>query len=87
MTSCWLDQLGRIVWKGLSSFFLFYGRQDIKSLGKRPTFAKTLSNTSAFTCHRGNGRLSSEKKQSVCSIPTPKTFWQIREFLGAEVFC
>jgi hypothetical protein len=54
MTSCWLDQLGRTVWKGHTFSFLFYVRQDTKSLGKRPRFAKTLSNTSAFTCPRGN---------------------------------
>jgi hypothetical protein len=33
---------------------LLYGKQDIKFLGKKPRFAKTLSNTSAFTCPRGN---------------------------------
>jgi hypothetical protein len=32
MTSCWLDQPGRTVWKGLASSFLFYERQDTKSL-------------------------------------------------------
>jgi hypothetical protein len=41
MTPCWLDQLKRTVWKGL--FSLFYGRQDTKFPGRRPTFAKTLS--------------------------------------------
>jgi hypothetical protein len=41
MTSCWLDQLKRTVWKGLASSFLFYARQDTKSLGKSPRFAKT----------------------------------------------
>jgi hypothetical protein len=54
MTSCLLDQLGRTVKKGLAFSFLFYGRQDTKSLRKRPRFAKTLSNTLAFTCPRGN---------------------------------
>jgi hypothetical protein len=57
MTSCWLDHLGRTVWKG-QAFFLFYGKQDTKSLGKRPRFDKTLSNTSAFTCPRGNAGLA-----------------------------
>jgi hypothetical protein len=52
MTSCWLDQLRRTVWKELASFFLFYEIHDIKSLRKRLRFAKTLSNTSAFTCLR-----------------------------------
>jgi hypothetical protein len=54
MTSCWLDQFRRTVWKGCAFSFLFYEKQDTKSLGKRPRFAKTLSNTSAFTCPRGN---------------------------------
>jgi hypothetical protein len=44
----------RTVWKGLASSFLFYERQNAKSLGKRPRFAKTLSNTSDFNCSRGN---------------------------------
>jgi hypothetical protein len=34
--------------------FLFYGRQNTNSLGKRPRFTKILSNTSDFTCHRHN---------------------------------
>jgi hypothetical protein len=54
MTFFWLDQLGRTVWKGHTFSFLFNGRQDRRSLEKRPRFAKTLSNTSAFTCPRGN---------------------------------
>jgi hypothetical protein len=49
-----LDQLRRTVHKGLACSFLFYGRRDKNSLGKRPKFAKTLSNTSAFICPRGN---------------------------------
>jgi hypothetical protein len=53
VTSCWLDEL-RTVWEGYIFSFLFYGRQDTKSLGKRLQFAKTLSNTLAFTCSRGN---------------------------------
>jgi hypothetical protein len=54
MTSRWLHQFGRTVWKGHAFSFLFYVKQDTKSLGKRPRFVKTLSNTSAFTCPRGN---------------------------------
>jgi hypothetical protein len=54
MTSCWLDQPRRTVWKGLASSFLVYESQDKKSLGKRPRFAKTLSDTSVFTSARGN---------------------------------
>jgi hypothetical protein len=42
------------VWKGFASFFLFYGRQNTQSLGKRPRFAKALSSTVAFTCSMGN---------------------------------
>jgi hypothetical protein len=38
--------------------FLFYGRQDTKSLGKRPRFSKILSNTSSFTCPRVNAGLA-----------------------------
>jgi hypothetical protein len=58
MTPCWLDQLGRTVWKGLISLYLFYGRQGSKFLGRKPRFAKTPSNTSAFTCHKGNTDLA-----------------------------
>jgi hypothetical protein len=32
MTSCWLDQPRRTVLKGLTSFSLFYERQDTKFL-------------------------------------------------------
>jgi hypothetical protein len=52
MTSCLLYHLGRTVWKGHTFSSLFYGK-DTKSLGKRPRFATTLSNTLAFTCPRG----------------------------------
>jgi hypothetical protein len=58
MTSCWQDQLGRTVWKGHAFSFLFYRRQDTKSLGKRPRIAKTLSNNLAFTCPRSNAGLA-----------------------------
>jgi hypothetical protein len=54
MTFCRLDQLNRNIWKGYTFFFLFYGKQVTKSLEKRPRFAKTLPNTLAFTCPRGN---------------------------------
>jgi hypothetical protein len=54
MTSCQLDQFRRTVWKRFATFFLFYGRQDTKSLGKKAEFPKTLSNILAFTCPRGN---------------------------------
>jgi hypothetical protein len=40
--------------EGHAFSFLFYGRQNTKSLGKRPRFAKTLSNILAFTCPKGN---------------------------------
>jgi hypothetical protein len=86
MTSYWLDQLRRTVWKGYTFSFLFYGRQHTKSLGKRPRFSKTPSNTSAFTCPRDNESLAL-RKQAVCSIPAPKTSQQITEFWGAAGFC
>jgi hypothetical protein len=40
--------------EGTHLLLSLYGRQDTKSLGKSPRFAKTRSNTSAFTCLRGN---------------------------------
>jgi hypothetical protein len=60
MTSYWLDQLGKTVWKECAFSFLFYRKQDkdTMSLGKRPRFSKTLSNTSAFICPRGNAGLA-----------------------------
>jgi hypothetical protein len=30
---------------------------------------------------QGQCRLGPERKQAVCSIPAPKTHWQIRDFL------
>jgi hypothetical protein len=58
MTSCWLGQLGRTAWKGHTFSFLFYGKQVIKSLGKKPRFAKALSNPLASTYPRGNASLA-----------------------------
>jgi hypothetical protein len=53
---------------------LLYGRQGTKFLRRRPRFAKTLSNTSAFTCHRGNaGSGLRGNKLSVSSWPPRPT--------------
>jgi hypothetical protein len=68
MTSCLLDQLRRTALKGFTSFFLFYGRQDTKPLGKMYRFAKTLSNTSPFTCPKVNAGLALRRNGVVCSI-------------------
>jgi hypothetical protein len=54
MNFCWLDQLRRIVWKELASFFPFCGRQDIRFPEKELRFARILSITSDFTCHKDN---------------------------------
>jgi hypothetical protein len=40
-----------------------------------------------FPLSQGQCRLSPERKQTICSIPTPKTCQQIREFLEAAGFC
>jgi hypothetical protein len=88
MTSCWLDQLGKTVWKGLTFSFLFYGRQDTMSLGKKK--AKIFQNTVkylGFHLFQRQHRLSPERKQAVCSIPASKTHQQFRVFLAAAGFC
>jgi hypothetical protein len=54
MTFCWLDELRRIVWKELASFSPFCGRKDKKFPERKPRFAKILSNTLGFTCHKDN---------------------------------
>jgi hypothetical protein len=42
------------VWKELASFSPFCERQDIRFPERKPRFAKILSNTSGFTCHKDN---------------------------------
>jgi hypothetical protein len=54
MTFSWLDQLRRIVWKELTSFSPFCGRQDIRFPQGRLRFARILSNSSGFTSHKDN---------------------------------
>jgi hypothetical protein len=54
MTFGWLDQLRRIVWKELTSFSPFCGRQDIRSPERNLRFARILSNTLGFTYHKEN---------------------------------
>jgi hypothetical protein len=72
MTSYWLDQLGRTVWR------------DTKFLRRRPRFAKTPSNTLAFTCHRSNpGSAPRENKLSVPFQPSrpadrSERFWELK---------
>jgi hypothetical protein len=48
-----MDQL-RIVWKELTSFSPFCGRQDIRFPERKLRFSRILSNTSGFTCHKNN---------------------------------
>jgi hypothetical protein len=86
MTSCWLDQLGRTVWKGHTFSFFFYGRQDAKSLGKRSRFVKTLSNTSAFTCPRINAGLSLKGNRLYVPSQPLKPSGKL-EFLEAAGLC
>jgi hypothetical protein len=54
MTFCWLDQLRRIVWKKLTSFSPFYGRQSLRFPERKPRFGRVLSNTLGFACHKDN---------------------------------
>jgi hypothetical protein len=49
VTFYWLDQLRRIVWKELASSC---GRQDIRFPERKTRFARILSNTLGFTCHK-----------------------------------
>jgi hypothetical protein len=81
--TCWLDQLRRIVWKELASFSPFCGRQDIRFPERKLRFARILSNTSGFPCHKDN--IDWVLRGNRPSVP----FWSPRpidrEFLGA--FC
>jgi hypothetical protein len=54
MSFCWLDQLRRIVWKELTSFSPFCGRQDIRFPERKLRVVRILSNTSGFTCYMDN---------------------------------
>jgi hypothetical protein len=69
---------------------LFYGRQDTKSLGKGPRFAKTLSNTSAFTCPRGNtgsalrGSRLYVPSQSLRPAGKLESFWDLQVSVESE---
>jgi hypothetical protein len=54
MTFFWLDQLRRIVWMELASFSPFCGRQDVRFPERMLRFARILSNTLGFTCHKDN---------------------------------
>lgn len=40
-----------------------------------------------FHISKGQRHLGQERKEAVCSIPTPKSRKQVREFLGAAGFC
>jgi hypothetical protein len=52
MTFCWLDELRRIIWKELAFFSSFCGSQDVRVPKRKPKFARILSHTSGFTCHK-----------------------------------
>jgi hypothetical protein len=84
MTFCWLDQLGKTVWKGCTFSFVFYGKQNKKSLGKRPRFSKMLSNASAFTCSRGNAGLALRENRLYVPSQPPRltskleSFWELQ---------
>jgi hypothetical protein len=56
--------------EGTYLLLFLFGRQGTKSLGKKPIFAKTLSNTLAFTCCRDRAGLALRgNKLSVHSSP------------------
>jgi hypothetical protein len=57
-----------------------------KSVGKRPRFAKTLSNISAFTCPRDS--VGSPLRRNRLDVPSqPLRPTGKLEFLGASGFC
>jgi hypothetical protein len=78
MTFCWLDQLRRIIWKELDSLSPFCGRQDIRFLERKLRFARILSNTSDFTCHKDNVYWT--LRENKVSILTPKPVNKLENF-------
>jgi hypothetical protein len=80
-------QLRKIVWKELISFSPFCGRQDIKFPKRKLRFARILSNTSGFTCHKDNVDWALRGNRSFLPFWPPKMCRHIRQFLGAAGFC
>jgi hypothetical protein len=69
-----------------SPSFSFMGGRIQSLLEKGPDLPKhcQILHLSPVT---GTAQSWPKRKQAVCSIPAPKTHWQIREFLGAAGFC
>jgi hypothetical protein len=64
--------------------FLLWESVDKRSRKK----AEICQNTVKYlSFHLSQGQHSPERKQAVCSVPYPKTHWQIRKFLGIAGFC
>jgi hypothetical protein len=62
------------------------GYKDTRSLEKRPKFAKTLSNTSAFICPRGNAGLALRENRLYVPFQPLRPAGKL-EFWGAAGFC
>jgi hypothetical protein len=87
MSFCWLAQLRRIVWKELTSFSPFCRRQNIRFPETKLRFARILSNTLGFTCHKDNADWALRGNRSSATFRSPKTCQQMTKFLESTGFC
>ncbi|XP_062825486.1 uncharacterized protein LOC134295916 [Anolis carolinensis] len=73
--------------EGTQTLLQFLAEKGYKVSKKKAQLVQQEVKYLGFRLAKGVRRLEVERKEAICSIPTPRTRKQVREFLGAAGFC
>ncbi|XP_062823254.1 uncharacterized protein LOC103277616 [Anolis carolinensis] len=73
--------------EGTQTLLQFLAEKGYKVSKKKAQLVQQEVKYLGFRLAKGVRRLEVERKEAICSIPTPQTRKQVREFLGAAGFC
>nr|XP_060623096.1 uncharacterized protein LOC132770238 [Anolis sagrei ordinatus] len=73
--------------EGTQALLQFLAEKGYRVSKKKAQLVQREVKYLGFRLAQGFRRLEVERKEAICSIPTPQTRKQIREFLGAAGFC
>ena len=74
-------------WKGMRALHTRLSETGYKVSWKKAQICQPEVRYLGFVISKGRRALGPERKQTICSIPQPKTKKEVREFLGAAGFC
>jgi hypothetical protein len=72
--------LRRSVWEEFTSFSPFCGRKDIRFPERKLRFARILSNTSGFTCHKDNEDWALRRNRLSTPFQPPRPINRLENF-------